>query len=286
MIKGFHIGLFVDGIVLAISIAFLAKLYYSGEVTCFCGNGVTMTLVATAFVVFSIKAFRLYLLLMGRGLQWRRYVFLFCMTSFVSILLPFKAGEIFRLYVFGKALGGYIKGASLIFLDRFVDTLGLLSVIIVGKLMFSWTFDVPLVMSLVGIMGMLVALYLFLPGFLKYWRQNMLEGRSSSVRLAWLEMIKFIDNAYLDVRQMLQGRFGLLIFMSILSWSVEMGSLIVLRTVPYNGIDNLFPRYLDAALLQVRFLPQLNFVVISSVLLLLANAIVLFSGMHKATKNQ
>ncbi len=283
MVKGFHIGLFVDGIVLAISIAFLAELCYSGKVTCFCGNGIAVTLVATAFVVFSIKAFRLYLLLMGHGLQRRRYVLLFCMTSFVSILLPFKAGEIFRLYVFGKALGDYIRGASLIFLDRFVDTLGLLSVILVGKLMFSWTFDIPLLVSLGGVTGGLVALYLFLPGFLRFWRQNLLEGRSSSVRLAALEMIKFIDNAYLDVRQMLQGRFVLLIFMSILSWSVEMGSLIILRTIQYGGIDNLFPRYLDAALMQVRFLPQLNFVVISSVLLLLASVIALFVGTHKST---
>lgn len=283
MVKGFHIGLFVDGVVLAISIAFFAELCYSGNVTCFCGNGIAVTLVATAFVVFSIKAFRLYLLLMGHGLQWRRYVLLFCMTSFVSILLPFKAGEIFRLYVFGKALGDYIRGASLIFLDRFVDTLGLLSVILVGKLMFSWTFDIPLLVSLGGVTGGLVALYLFLPGFLRFWRQNLLEGRSSSVRLAALEMIKFIDNAYLDVRQMLQGRFVLLIFMSILSWSVEMGSLIILRTIQYGGIDNLFPRYLDAALMQVRFLPQLNFVVISSVLLLLASVIALFVGTHKST---
>ena len=283
MNKGLRLGLIVDCTALAIGFSILAKLSLSGGVSCFQNGKVAMALLATALLVFPLKALRFYLLLIGRGLPRRKFVLLFCMSSFVSILFPFKIWELFRVYIFGKALGDYIKGVSIICLDRFVDLLGLLSMMIAGVLMFSWTFEAPLVILLIGIAGVLVAVYSLLPSFLKYWRMSMLEARSTPGRIAVLEIIKFIHNAYLDVRQMLQGRFILLVLLSALSWGIEMSSLIVLRSTHYSGIDNLFPRYLEASLSQIRFLPQLNFIVMSSVVLLLVSVITLVSGIHKKT---
>ena len=52
-------------------------------------------------IVHFLKAFRLYLALYGSGLSIYSYSKIYCKVTPISILFPFKLGELFRMYCYG-----------------------------------------------------------------------------------------------------------------------------------------------------------------------------------------
>ena len=87
-----------------------------------------LILFLTVALVYSLKAFRFYFLLVGEGISILKYLRVFARTTFVNIALPFKCGELYRFYAFGRLTKNYAKGFSIVLLDRFIDTVSLLCI--------------------------------------------------------------------------------------------------------------------------------------------------------------
>ena len=84
----------------------------------------------TVILVHVIKAGRLYLALYGSEIAFITYLNTYCKVTPVSIMLPFKLGELFRMYCYGQLLGNNLKGVVIILFDRFMDTTALMTAIL------------------------------------------------------------------------------------------------------------------------------------------------------------
>lgn len=84
---------------------------------------------SAAGVVHLIKAGRLYLALYGTGIDASIYIREYCKVTPVSMAVPFKAGEFFRMFCYGWQLDNPLKGAIIVLLDRFMDTAALVTMI-------------------------------------------------------------------------------------------------------------------------------------------------------------
>ena len=88
------------------------------------GEKIAVLVLAVA-AVHSIKIFRLYFALYGKGVSSGQHLRQYCKTITVNMIIPLKMGDIFRAYCYGYKMQNYFGGAALIVFDRFTDTLAL-----------------------------------------------------------------------------------------------------------------------------------------------------------------
>lgn len=183
-------------------------------------------LLAAVVLVQIIKGIRLYFELyekkMPKGLFLRQY----CKVVPVSMILPGKSGDLFRAYCFGYHIRDYMAGLSVIILDRFVDTLGLVTVMLALFLMYNAVAQQLLVL-LLFVLLMLLAIYTAFPGMSRYWRHYLLVQPASGRTLKRLRLLERMQRAYLELQQVIHGKFLVVYLLSLFAWSIEIGSLAV-----------------------------------------------------------
>lgn len=231
-----------------------------------------LILFITALLVHTLKAGRLYIILYGEDIGRRKYLETYCMTAPVSILIPFKLGEFFRMFAFGRVMRNYLKGTIIILFDRFMDTLALLTIIICKIIFFNGKMD-SLTWFFVAFLVLLLAVYMLFPGTAKYWKSFFLASTATPRKLKALGWIEFSASIYREIREICRGRGAILYGLSLLAWGVEVSGL-MLQTNGSAAGQQIVNRYLSAAIGNGSSVELQRFI-IASVALLAATWIIL-----------
>ena len=191
-----------------------------------CLQGRYTLLFSTVILVQVIKGLRLYFELYEKHMPKGVFVRQYCKVVPVSMILPGKLGDLFRAYCFGYHMRDYLAGISVIILDRFVDTLGLVTVMLAFFLMYSFIAQ-KLFFLLVFVLLMLCAIYVVFPGMSHYWRHYLLMQPASRRILSRLHILHRMQRAYHELQQVIHGKFIVVYLLSLLAWSIEIGSLVI-----------------------------------------------------------
>lgn len=203
---------------------------------------------SAAGVVHLIKAGRLYLVLYGTGIDASVYIREYCKVTPVSMAVPFKAGEFFRLFCYGWQLGNPLKGAIIVLLDRFMDTAALVTMIFLVWIFNGGKITLFTYLLVVFLIFVLLIYYIF-PGVQSFWRKYILRARATEKRLSILKMLNRLQLLYRETRSVSKGRGVILYVMSALAWSIELGSLVVLNGISGEGeLSQTISGYLSSAM--------------------------------------
>ncbi|MBQ9538094.1 MAG: hypothetical protein IJU95_02395 [Treponema sp.] len=247
----------------------------------------TAILLVTAFLVYSLKALRLYFLLVGEGTALPKYICVFSRTTFVNILLPFKLGELYRIYSFGNLTRSFMKGAAVVLLDRFIDLCSILAIFIFMKLALGIEFE-GIFFFLAVASVFLILSYLIQPGMLSFWNSYFMESRASARHLKGLAIVKSLGEMRGEVKGLLEGRFFLIFTLSLLSWLLEISPLLIFGGGQELASKLYFARYLSSTLTGNEFAPQRDFALMSLTFLAavyLLTQIIMLSGWLAARRN-
>lgn len=225
-------------------------------------------LTITAILVHIVKASRLYLALYGTGVEGINFIKTYCKVTPVSIILPFKVGEFFRMYCYGELIGSALKGIVIILFDRFMDTAALVSVIVFIWLLNGGKIDFLVYLLIVFLIFSLIIYFVF-PSVYKFWTKYLLRTKASQQKLGALKTLQKINAIYCEIENVARGRGIILYIMSIIAWGCEIGSLYVLgRIMGTNRIDNEVFRYLNSAMSGSQSIELRRFIAISVILLI------------------
>lgn len=244
-----------------------------------------LVVIVTVFVVHAIKAGRLYLALYGLEISFVRYLKVYCKVTLVSVVMPFKLGEFFRMYCYGKMRGNVLKGIVIVLLDRFIDTLALVTMIL-----FVWIFKgghITLFMYMLLIFLVFIMLvYLVFPGIYKFWKHYILGARATDRKLSALKILKVLNRIYEEINDISRGRGIILYFMSLIAWSVEIGNVVLQKGMFNNGdINQMILNYLVSTMESARTAELKQFVFVSVVMMILLYTITKFIEMLSGRKN-
>lgn len=225
-------------------------------------------LVMTVLFVHMIKAARLYLALYGTDVSRKNFLETYCLTTPFSILIPFKLGELLRMYSYGNLIGDHLKGVVIILLDRFMDTLALMSILI-GGIRFYRSEVSLLVWLFACFLFIILLLYLIFPGAAGYWKKYLLTARATPGKIRLLESLEISIHVFKEAKEICKGKGTLLYAMSLLAWGTEIGG-IILQSNGKSDAPPLVNRYLTAAIGGGSSVELQRFVVVSVILLLIA----------------
>lgn len=248
------------------------------------GGGIV---IAGVITVYLVKMLRLYIALSGTKVPFWRHVLLFFKTAPVSILLPFKLGDVYRMYCYGYYIRDYIRSTVTVLLDRFVDTLALLTVI--AFVFFHHGESSPLFLSLLILfLVFLLTLYFAFPTFYAYWNKYLIECEAHRYTIVMLECLASFKNVYQSIRSVIKGRFLTLYFLSLIAWLAELGCMSVVMIASGLSLDTgMVIRYLESALGIDIYSYQYIFAITSLVITIGAAVILyLFNGVKGAPNDE
>lgn len=224
-------------------------------------------LILTAAVVLILKFIRLYIILFGRDFSFSSQLEQYCKVVPVSILFPFKLGEVFRMYCYGFQMDNYIEGIISILFDRFVDTIALLTLMSV-ELLFGMKFSLIVVVLLIFSIAMFVIYWMFHPLY-SFWNNYFISSPASKRRLVALSFLKKCNLAYISISRIITGKFLILYVLSIVAWGAELGGLLIINASKQQGglLDCVFD-YLTGAITGQHNSYMVLFSVISIIILI------------------
>ena len=215
----------INIIVLIVTGFFLFKEYrYIGIVFFNMDLPLFLIEIVTVCLVHFIKASRLYFMLFENEIGLRAYISTYSKVASVSVLLPYKIGDLFRMYCFGVQLGNYVKGIVTILMDRFMDTIALLTLLAFARFFVELKITFLSFVLIIFLMFSFI-IYVLLPGICLFWKEYLLKSRANKRSIWLLSMLQKLMRVFIEARYIVRGRGIILYVMSLLSWIIEIGSL-------------------------------------------------------------
>lgn len=277
----------INGIVLLIAI-FIFFQEYCGDIHLQKERDVLSFTILIAAVVFAhmIKAGRLYLALYGADIGWETYLKVYCKVTPVSMIFPLKVGEFFKMYCYGKELKNGLKGIIIVLLDRFMDTLALISMVLAvwfvngGRLSF-------VIYVLMLIVVCLLILYYVFPSIYSFWNHFLLSAKATEKKIALLHFLDVLHTVYGEISGVTRGRGILLYALSVIAWGIELGSVVLISGD--RGIrdkNRVISQYLSSALGIGYSIELRQFVFCSVVLLIITYSVIKFFEQKKQVRSR
>ena len=175
-------------------------------------------------MVHIIKLMRMYLIIMDRKISFDRYVPAYLRATLVNLVIPYKLGEIYRVGVFSRVLGGFRTGFFSVLIDRFFDTLALVMILLPYQMFISKNITPPTVLLTVFEVVVLLAYRIFPPSY-EFLNRYIITSKESKRSMMALSAIEHVNGWYEYVRGLVKGRYGILMLFSLAAWILEIAVL-------------------------------------------------------------
>ena len=231
-----------------------------------------LVIVASAVIVHTVKALRLYIAIFFPGMKTSDYLKIYGKVTPVSVLFPFKTGELFRMYCYGELVGNLPTGVVVILLDRFMDTAALVTILFMVLLLNGGPIT-PLLCFLVVILFFMLIAYAVFPGIYQYWKKYILRLNVTPRKIRFLSFIDKCNVVYKRISNVTRGRGVILYFLSLIAWGIELGGIAAFNYGKDGApLNSEITEYLMAALGAGRSVELRLFAVFSVVLMIMLYA--------------
>ena len=187
-----------------------------------------VSIMGTALLIYGIKFCRLYLALYDAQLGLEICLTIYCKVTPISIILPFKVGEFFRIYCYGRQIGSLLKSVVIILLDRFMDTAALVTAIALVWIFYGERPSVFIYFLLIFLI-LSVCFYFVFPGIYRFWTRYLLCAKASEHKIWALKTLESIHTLYSEIENVVKGRGMILYFLSLAAWGIEISNITLIN---------------------------------------------------------
>ncbi|MCR5508376.1 MAG: flippase-like domain-containing protein [Lachnospiraceae bacterium] len=215
-------------------------------------------------IVHTVKLFRMYLILLEKRIRFGRFVFAYCRTTLANLIIPFKLGEIYRMIVFSRLAGGAGMGIGSVIVDRFFDTLALVLILIPLHILYPSGTSAVSVFLAVFVVA-IIFVYITFPSAYRYLNRYIIIHRGAGFSMSVLKWLEVLNAGYEHIRQLVRGRYALLVIMSFAAWVLEGGLLYVFALFIGETCDlGVFSEYITSIMSAGRSALQFKYIAFSA----------------------
>lgn len=177
-------------------------------------------LLAGFLAVHLVKMMRLYLVLLEQKMEFKRFVSAYLRTTLLNLLIPFKLGELYRVYTFSRMAKSVQIGLFSVIVDRFFDTMALVLILLPFQLLVLGHLTLPTMFLALFVIVILFIFRIF-PSVYGYLNNYIITSRSSGRSLAVLRGLDVLKRGYDYVKDLVSGRYALMLLLSFGAWLLE-----------------------------------------------------------------
>ncbi|MBR3134889.1 MAG: flippase-like domain-containing protein [Clostridia bacterium] len=256
---------FLNLVVLVVSLILLCS-YVTANAISISFSFVELSICLMLFLVLNLLKFlRLYIVFLEEKIPIKNYIKTYIKTTFVNIIIPFKLGELYRIYCFNKETNNIKKSIIGILIDRLVDTIVLLAFLIPIEIVKKGKCS-NVTLLLMSFVLVFIVFIIVVPTTYKYLNKFFIINSQTKTSLHILKVTEFINDLYRTGKDLLNGRFYLLTTISILSWAVDYTIVKIISCINLKMFNlEVFTEYLNSALFKPNGLVILHYSIIMSV---------------------
>ena len=213
-------------------------------------NTISLSMVLLLFFgAHAFKFLRFWLVLMEeKKLSFFDILFLYVRTTFVNLIIPFKIGELYRVAAVKHMTGSYKTGILLVVIDRFFDTLALLTLTLPFELLYLSGTDPVLLMLFAALILLLISYLSYMPSF-RYMNKYIITSKKSKRAMVLLDILDKANSWYLYLKKLIRGRSPLVFLASLFGWILEFSALKMFAASFGRNFDiDAFIRYINSLL--------------------------------------
>lgn len=177
-------------------------------------------LVLLFLLVHLAKMVRLYLVLMEHGIDLKRFLLLYCKTTFINLLIPFKIGELYRVYKIKQETKHWQVGILSVLIDRFFDVLALFFLLLVMDVYGKGRISAITLLFFICL-SLITVLYVVLLPTYTYLNNYLIVHKQSVRAMLTLKGLSYIKEWYDFSADLIRGRFALITLSSLAGWMFE-----------------------------------------------------------------
>lgn len=177
-------------------------------------------------VIHVFKFCRLYFILLQQAMPLPTAIKLYTKTQFISILLPFKIGEIYRMYAYGYKINNYTRGVLAILVDKIFDAIIALIILLPAALNNDKA-SIVIVVALSIFLFMFFLFYAFFRTTYNYLNRFLITQKHGKRSIYALRALNACNTIHDELHGMLKGRILVCATLSIAAWIAEFLSIFV-----------------------------------------------------------
>ncbi|MCR4589721.1 MAG: flippase-like domain-containing protein [Lachnospiraceae bacterium] len=187
-------------------------------------------------------------LLEERKLSFFDVLFLYVRTTLVNLIIPFKIGELYRVADVKHMTGSFKTGILLVVIDRFFDTLALLTLTLPFEILFLREADPVLGILFAALILLFICYLSYVPSF-RYMNKYLITKKRSKRAMVLLDILDKANEWYLFLRKLIRGRSPLVFLSSLFGWIMEFAALKLFAASLGSAFDiDAFIRYINSLL--------------------------------------
>ena len=208
----------------------------------------TLIILGLFILTHFIRFIRMYFILLEDLINPNRFLQLYLKTTFVSTLIPYKIGEIFKMYCYGVETNSYSKGIIAVLIEKFFDAIILCAFMIPHAV--QNTSPNPLLIIMLVFIFMTITVYCSFERTYGYLNQFLIRRGGGNKSLTILKILEAAKNAFDNTKRTLRGRATILLLLSLFAWIIE--TILVVFMNSDSGIDfNSIYAYINDAFLGI-----------------------------------
>lgn len=217
--------------------------------------------IGIVLLVHGIKIVRMYFIFAGEDISFGEHMKQYCKCVPVSMILPYKAGDLFKIYCYGNKLDNYFKSTVIVLLDRFVDISALLTISLLIRVMQPYRLT-KIECLLILFLTFTVICYQGFSEIYQYWNRLLIRTGKRKRDLIFLEWLDLLEGVYAEISGVCKMRFMILYVLSLAAWAAEIAGLFLCGMFMEKNAAEQISVYLYASLVggNQLFLQQFMFV--------------------------
>ena len=196
----------------------------------------TIALAALVYMTGHVfRSMRLALLIGGWSVGLRLIVSFHFVTAGVSLALPLKLGEIFRIAVLSRVAGSVTRAIEIVWWERLLDVVALIIIMMIALRDVTgsqWQDFGGIVALSVAFVAVSVLAFFVLPDNLRRTSVLIIRRYRSAHTIPVLQALERARSAIIEAPRMVRTKMGSLAALTILIWTCEIGTFaIILRAM-------------------------------------------------------
>ncbi len=220
----------INLIIILLTLAFLYKIVWNSMVQQIFIQRFLFLLPAVficIFLAYIFKGIRLYIIMLEYRIPIITFIKVYLKTTLVNIALPFKIGEVFRIYCYGIELSNYKLSIFLVLIDRYFDTIPLLFLLIVFTIIGKIEVTALLILMICFLLS-ITFIYLIFPASYQYLNRYLIMNTHTQRGIHVLSSMKRLKSWYSNIQSLVKKRTLLILLISVFTWLLEYGALTIL----------------------------------------------------------
>ena len=232
-----------------------------------------------------IRIIRQYIILIENRISIKKLAKAYLLSSITNTIVPFKIGEIYKIYLYGYEMKNYKESAIGVLIDKFFDAIFLVISFVIIETVSKKELSLITILLVIFVF-LVIIIYISFEKTYRFLNKYLIVNKNSKFSIKCLKILEEIKNIFSSIKNMVKDREILIMILTILSWLAEIVFVFIIgRNININVNLVNFITYINDSFFGMQNELSNYYIYVTSILFVLLIITIFFNKMSKLKSN-